>query len=190
MQIKLTQLLSELGINKPNHTPEEVYKYYNDYILNNYWECDIEEADNIDLMWKEFRDLKYNILDVVNITRKKLELANKNQLNTFYRGMKDLVNKYNLPYTPDDLNELQINNPNPNVEEVYDYFNKHIGNAEISWELWNEYIILAEPYLLKYNIPTNLLWHYEEFEKLSQPDLNKLYSQMKQLVQKYATNNI
>lgn len=130
MQIKLTQLISELGINKPNHTPEEVYKYYNDYILNNYWECDIEDCDKMDLMWKEFKDLKYDILNIINISLNKLKLANQKQLNIFYRGMKDLVNKYNLPYNSDDLNELQINKPPQSLSmllksEVDKYFNKY-----------------------------------------------------------------
>jgi hypothetical protein len=77
------------------------------------------------------------------------------------------------------LNELGVNNPNKTAEEVYDYWNKHLlyndsTNDRLMWGEWMK---------IRSNYGTHMS-SLPEFQKLSQSDLNKIYKEMKQLVQK------
>jgi len=89
----------------------------------------------------------------------------------------------------DILNELGINNPNKTAEEVEKYYKENIyhNNNEFSGDSkgWQEYGEICKPYCEKYDI-YGWIGSFSEFQKLSQQDLNKLYRDLKQLVQKYA----
>lgn len=79
-----------------------------------------------------------------------------------------------------NLLELKINNPNVTVEEVEKYFNEYSSNDDRWWE---EYDKLKK----KYSNPTKPCPNTPKLIiSLSQPDLNKFYKEMRQLVQKYA----
>jgi len=190
MQIKLLNIINELEINNPNPSWEEVYDYYRNNILYNDNEFGAGSKG-----WEEYEKIEnyysqkqwFYGLDKTNF--KKLSQPD---LNKFYRELKQLVKKYNLPYNPDNdddvLAELEIDNPNKTAEEVYDYFIQNIwdnyNEFGVSTKGWEGYVKIRN----KYNI-SNPKYKYD-YQKLSQSDLNKLYNEMKQLVKKYATNNI
>lgn len=91
-------------------------------------------------------------------------------------------------YVPQgSLFELQINKPNPTAEEVYNYFENKVRNTNLihNNSFMPIYMDMCEPYNRKYKIMGCIMYQHE-FELLSQPDLNKLYREMKQIVQKYA----
>lgn len=91
MQVKLINIINELGINKPNPTAQEVHQYYNDYILNNYYAI---IDDEIDVMWGEFAVLRENIFQVKNVGLKTLGKADQMKLNLFMKEMKQLMQKH------------------------------------------------------------------------------------------------
>lgn len=87
------------------------------------------------------------------------------------------------------LSELDINNPNITVNEVWEYMYSYIyGNSKIHWgdEFWKPIWI---KYAKKYRINDGSLGPIY-FKKLSQSDLNKLYNEMKQLVKKHNINEL
>ena len=82
------------------------------------------------------------------------------------------------------IQELGINK-GVTVKDVvsYYFYNMSPGNDN----KWNEYRKICEPYCEKYDIG-NYIGLYD-FKKLSQQDLNKIYSQMKAIVQKHSQLN-
>jgi len=86
------------------------------------------------------------------------------------------------------ISELGVTNPNPTAEYVKDYYIFNIGHNNNEFGTngngWKEYKEICQPYLEKYGIRKWL--SIDDFEQLSQPDLNKFYRKLKQLVQKYA----
>ena len=92
------------------------------------------------------------------------------------------------------LNELEINNPNPTPEEVYNYYINNIlyndNEFGAGTKGWDEYESIKYNYSQKYKWLEGLVIYNYNLKKLSQSDLNKFYRELKQLVKKYATNNI
>ena len=169
--IKLINLL-ELGINANNITPKMVYEYYFDNVR------EMLERDTID-EWEEYKELcrfycqKYHIpLCLSDLFE--FERLSQQDLNKFYKGMKQLVQKHT------QLNELGINK-GITAEEVKNYYIEYINVGEYN-NIFIKYIELCKPYCEKYNI--NKWISYTEFKQLSQQDLNKLYLGMKNLVNK------
>lgn len=90
------------------------------------------------------------------------------------------------------LNELEINNPNPTPEEVYYYYRNNILYNDDEFGAgtkgWDEYESIEYNYSQKHKWLDGLDKY--NFKQLPQSDLNKFYRELKQLVKKYATNNI
>lgn len=82
------------------------------------------------------------------------------------------------------LSELQVAPQGITVEKVKEYFIHNMSFSNNDDNLWLEYKQLSTPYLKKYKIFKYWIG-YDEFEKLSKPDLIKLYNQMRALVRKY-----
>jgi hypothetical protein len=87
------------------------------------------------------------------------------------------------------INELEINNPNPSWEEIYDYYDENIYS---NWKEfasnskgWEEYEEIRNKYCEKYNLDLET----RRLKILSKQDLNNFYSEMKQLVKKYVNIN-
>jgi len=159
--IKLTQLISELGINNPNTLiPGKKYQVYND--ISKKWEIlefDCEYANRWSFITK---------------------YGSKSMGKDYY-----IKNKWIKPYK-EEVNELGINKPNVSVKEIYKYFSTNILRNHNN-DFWEEYIKICKPYFEKYDI-NSYIGSFSEFEQLSQSDRNQFYREMKQLVQKYANN--
>ncbi len=94
----------------------------------------------------------------------------------------------------DILNELEINNPRQiTVEKAKQYFIDNIYNNGIEFNIngngWKEYKQICKPYCEKYKI-INWMGSVSTFKKLSQPDLDKFYNEMRQLVKKYVGKDV
>ncbi len=92
------------------------------------------------------------------------------------------------------LNELEINNPRQiTVEKAKQYFIDNIYNNGIEFggssNGWKEYLQICKPYREKYNLD-NWIHLLHEFKKLSQPDLIKLFNEMRRIVKKYVGKEI
>ena len=77
------------------------------------------------------------------------------------------------------LSELIVKPQNITPEKVWQlYFYKLWENDNM--EIWEKYLELCEPYCDKYNLEITDFFHYlRDFEKLSQPDLVRIYNQIK-----------
>lgn len=102
--IKLTQLLSELGINNPNITAEEVWHYYT-YICTS-----ISHNDFIRIVKPIV--VKYGYKFPMG-ARDFIMSLDQQVLNKFYRELKSEFN---------NINELEVSNPTPTRREVYKYY--------------------------------------------------------------------
>jgi len=100
------------------------------------------------------------------------------------------------------INELNVTNPtNVTVENVKEYFWEHIWepfneNKNENDNMFKEYKEICEPYCNKYknyivmtDYNSKNYIGYCEFKYLNQSDLNKLYREIKQLVQKHKNIN-
>lgn len=81
------------------------------------------------------------------------------------------------------IKELQVNNPNVSINDVWDYY-KDVINAIRDQNSWNEWNIIRSYYEDKYGIMSMCLWSEFAQAQLSQSDLNKLYRELKQLAKK------
>ncbi len=89
-----------------------------------------------------------------------------------------------------NLLELGINPINITPEIIGKYYSKYIFNQSgyaIGYEGWHEYIKICKPYCQKYRLYSFI--GKNDFDRLSQQDLNKIYREMKALVQKYSQIN-
>ena len=165
--IKLTQLISELGINNPHPTAEEVCNYYNNIFL---------DSINFNLNskgWKEYREIcKPYIENNSNIEGRHVgygdfEYLPQSDLNKLYREMRQLVRKYT------NINKLQINNPNKTAEEVMDYYESAFSNIDYA-----NFIRIVKPIVYKYGykFPMGVR---DFIMSLDQQTLNKLYRELK-----------
>ena len=92
--IKLTNILNELEIAKPDITPKKAYKYY----IDNIWDNNNEFEGNSQ-SWEDYIQLcqpyckKYNIPWIIAGLDDFKKLS-QSELNTFYKQMRLLVRKY------------------------------------------------------------------------------------------------
>jgi hypothetical protein len=99
-----------------------------------------------------------------------------------------IKNKWVKPYK-EEISELGINKPNVSVDEIYQYFRNNILHSqelEMNDDFWDEYKYIGNVYRTKMSEKNNYFLNRQSFEKLSQPDRNKFYREMQQLVQKYS----
>lgn len=77
------------------------------------------------------------------------------------------------------LSELIVKPQNITPEKVWQlYFYKLWENDNM--DIWEKYLELCRPYLNKYNLEIADFFHFlHDFEKLSQPDLVRIYNQIK-----------
>jgi len=172
--IKLTQLLNELGINKPSEFNK--LKVGKEYIItfNKTIYSTKGETDHFVILSKG-----PEWFSAINPKHK-----DNPEDYTFFIYKDDIAKV--VPYK-EEINELGINNPNPNATDVYLYYQKNIFDSN-NLELWGEYLEkIKHKYLDKYflnNDDTSKLIYV-----LSKSDLNKFYSEIQQLVQKYSNIN-
>lgn len=149
--------INELGINNPNPTPEEVYNYYLS-LYNTEWAW-----NKIKPIFQKYIDKNPEVTKSIGID-KFLKSLPQSDLNQIYRQLKQ-------------INELEINNPNIDWERVwamYCYLRQDYHWDELYEKVFKKYDI-APAYKLKGGgIPTYV-------KNLSQPELNKLYRELKQL---------
>jgi len=117
----------------------------------------------------------------------------ENEANAFaglvMRKWGKLHPEYYTQLVESKINELEINNPNPSWEEIYDYYDENIYS---NWKEfasnskgWEEYEEIRNKYCEKYNLDLET----RRLKILSKQDLNNFYSEMKQLVKKYVNIN-
>jgi hypothetical protein len=91
--IKLTQLISELGINNPNKTAEEVEKYYRENIYHNDNEFNVDGNG-----WKKYKEICKPYMEKYGmnywLSTDSFYQLSQSDLNQFYKEMKRIVQKY------------------------------------------------------------------------------------------------
>lgn len=177
--IKLTQLIQELGINKPSEYDK--LKKGGEYLIT----YDLGDEEPYHFPLKIIG--KYGSCCIaIHMHRNDIDYYNLQDIEDFsFTLCKDNV----IKVEPYNLNELGINK-GVTVEEVYDYFIDNIYNNTNPDELsstskgWEKYIELKEKYNNNKSIDT-----IELIKILSQQNLNRFYQDMKNLVKKYTQLN-
>jgi len=84
------------------------------------------------------------------------------------------------------LLELEVNNPNINIETVLKLWNESIIRFVFSNDnAWKEYQQIITPYYNKYGVFKDTRFDRSDLDVLSSLERNKFYHQLKQLVQRY-----
>ncbi len=172
--IKLTQLIQELGINKPSEYDK--LKKGGEYLIT--YDLGDEEPYHFPLKIIE----KYGSCCIaIHMHRNDIDYNNLQDIEDFsFTLCKDNV----IKVEPYNLNELGINK-GVTIEEVTQFYKKYILRDEQELEdgedpIWNKYTDLCKPYCEKYGY--YYFMNIESFKEMSQQDLNKLYLGMKQIV--------
>ena len=151
--IKLTNLINELGINKPNITSLEVYNLWDKCV-----KAKLSDSNFIEI----FEQYGYNVGEWVS---EWLNSLHPSILNKIY---------YELQ-SKSGLNELNVNNTRVTPEIVYDFIKK-IPKGDKFDDYWNK----AEPIYNKYGRPNHVGSSLSKFiANLNTRDLSLLYSDLK-----------
>lgn len=153
--IKLTQLIKELGINKPEIKLIPGKKYQ---------------------VWDTLMD-RWEILEFMEEFPHNGTMYFKTDLGNFGANKKYFIkNNWVKPYN-EKINELSVNNPGLTAEKVYDQYLKFF---KMRWD-WDKIKHIFQPYIDK-NPKIGAQIGIDTFLKsLPQPELNKLYRELKQL---------